>query len=517
MLYAVLGPVALIAIIVWRSRSNRALAFTILLVASLAGSLASFMLFLAKDNFYFYIVYRHFGIREGIWNYLLGSPVYQSTIVRAINVFSSLFAYSCLGFSISFASFLRGPAKNRLLAAAAIFPVLQVIIYDPGLYERFYLAAYPDWVSAIFLAAAKAYVHAATQAIGIAYFAASLGILAAVLIRSAKLPEARGSLASVLACELFMIALYCHYLGWAPDFLLDVSKIGGFARYRSVFLSNTSSSYLFYQLYFCASVVFMALFLYSYLRAERRTRSMSAAIERDFDSAVLVSRVFAHFIKNELLCMETDLETIEAAAAPGSRTQAAAARLIERRKAIYARLSDIQGALRRHSLLLVPLPIDRPIRAALETAGDKLEGVEVELELPPEPPLVPLDEPYFVEALVQLLANSAEAMKGERRLIRIVVDETSAWAVVSVSDTGSGIAPEDMKKIFTPFYSTKPSTTNWGLGLSLCHTIISAHGGRIHAMSELGKGTIFRILLPRDKRRKGPWKTGGSRSSSRKT
>ena len=66
--------------------------------------------------------------------------------------------------------------------------------------------------------------------------------------------------------------------------------------------------------------------------------------------------------------------------------------------------------------------------------------------------------------------------------------------VVTLQDTGCGISPENLSKIFQPFFTTK--ITGTGLGLSICHKLVTAHGGTLDVESDLGKGTAFSIYLP---------------------
>ena len=73
-------------------------------------------------------------------------------------------------------------------------------------------------------------------------------------------------------------------------------------------------------------------------------------------------------------------------------------------------------------------------------------------------------------------------------------DANEVW--VEISDSGSGIAPDDLKHIFEPFYTTKPQGVGTGLGLSVSYGIVSQHGGRIETSSTLGKGTCMRVVLP---------------------
>ena len=68
---------------------------------------------------------------------------------------------------------------------------------------------------------------------------------------------------------------------------------------------------------------------------------------------------------------------------------------------------------------------------------------------------------------------------------------------IQISDTGVGIAADQLKRIFDPFYTTKAVGMGTGLGLSLSYGIVEKHRGRIEVQSEVGKGTTFRIVLPR--------------------
>jgi two-component system NtrC family sensor kinase len=68
---------------------------------------------------------------------------------------------------------------------------------------------------------------------------------------------------------------------------------------------------------------------------------------------------------------------------------------------------------------------------------------------------------------------------------------------IIVEDNGSGIAPENLERIFNPFFTTKPPGKGTGLGLSVCHAIIDAMGGSINVTSEPGNGTTFVISLPK--------------------
>jgi two-component system NtrC family sensor kinase len=80
--------------------------------------------------------------------------------------------------------------------------------------------------------------------------------------------------------------------------------------------------------------------------------------------------------------------------------------------------------------------------------------------------------------------------------LTISTEREDSYVVVTISDTGVGIAEEHLPKIFDPFFTTKEVGEGTGLGLSICHGIVKEHGGSIEVESEVGKGSTFRVKLP---------------------
>jgi two-component system NtrC family sensor kinase len=82
--------------------------------------------------------------------------------------------------------------------------------------------------------------------------------------------------------------------------------------------------------------------------------------------------------------------------------------------------------------------------------------------------------------------------------IRVTAAATEERLTISITDDGCGIAPENMDKIFNPFFTTKPTGQGTGLGLSLCHNLVQGMGGDIVVESEPGHGATFTVRLPRN-------------------
>jgi two-component system NtrC family sensor kinase len=115
-------------------------------------------------------------------------------------------------------------------------------------------------------------------------------------------------------------------------------------------------------------------------------------------------------------------------------------------------------------------------------------------------PLVRGNAARLCQVFLNLLINAAHAIPSgqvDRNEIKLIAREhPNDRVVVEVSDSGCGIPPENLERIFRPFFTTKPAGVGSGLGLSVCQRIITAHGGDITVESVVGRGTTFRILLP---------------------
>jgi CheY-like chemotaxis protein len=115
-------------------------------------------------------------------------------------------------------------------------------------------------------------------------------------------------------------------------------------------------------------------------------------------------------------------------------------------------------------------------------------------------PFVQANESRLGQAFLNLLLNAAQAIpegaSGDHEVAVTVCSEAGGWVVVEIRDTGVGIPAEHLSRIFEPFFTTKAVGEGTGLGLSVCHGIVTGLGGRIQVESEPGEGTVFRVLLP---------------------
>jgi two-component system NtrC family sensor kinase len=163
------------------------------------------------------------------------------------------------------------------------------------------------------------------------------------------------------------------------------------------------------------------------------------------------------------------------------------------------RLSEITDSYLRF-VRLPRLKLEREdlaalVSSAMEFARAELAqaGIALQLQISPDLPEIAADENQLRQALLNLLRNAKEAMPGGGR-IHVALDTRERGRVtVSVADTGGGIPPEHVERVFEPFFSTKAKGT--GLGLALVQQILNEHGGRIEVESS-EKGTTFLLSFP---------------------
>lgn len=141
-----------------------------------------------------------------------------------------------------------------------------------------------------------------------------------------------------------------------------------------------------------------------------------------------------------------------------------------------------------------------------EQLGARVSEVDIQIESA-EHPAVYFDPFLMQQVVVNLLSNAADAItersrklkhEGAENMEREIFLRTSfneSTFAIEVQDSGEGISPEAIARIFDPFMTTK--TTGTGLGLAICHSIVRAHGGEIEVESEPGRGSVFRVVLPR--------------------
>ena len=141
--------------------------------------------------------------------------------------------------------------------------------------------------------------------------------------------------------------------------------------------------------------------------------------------------------------------------------------------------------------------IEEVVGTALSRVEDQLGGREVQLQIPADLPLVPLDALSIEQVMINLIENAIKYSPPDSPIV-IHAEARPGEAIVSVMDRGRGIAPGEETRIFEKFYRTKSDRDpgGIGLGLAICRAIVTSHGGTIVALPREGGGAILRFMLP---------------------
>jgi signal transduction histidine kinase len=165
------------------------------------------------------------------------------------------------------------------------------------------------------------------------------------------------------------------------------------------------------------------------------------------------------------------------------------------------RCKKIIGALLDFSRTRPPEVRSTDLNALCENAADllghqmRLKQVRLDLRLQPGLTRLQADEGQLRQVLVGLLMNALDASTASGT-VRVETAREGDEVRLLIADEGTGISPENLDKVFTPFFTTKPPGRGTGLGLAVCHGVVTAHGGRIELQSEVGRGTQVSVLLP---------------------
>jgi PAS domain S-box-containing protein len=161
-------------------------------------------------------------------------------------------------------------------------------------------------------------------------------------------------------------------------------------------------------------------------------------------------------------------------------------------------IRDLLDFARRERYELAPTDINETIQRTLALMGHELGSRSISLQFDPalDLPAINASQDHLQGVWLNLLINAIDAIDQGPGKISIRTQKTEDSVQVLVSDSGQGISPEKLSRIFEPFYTTKEPGRGTGLGLSVCHQTVTRHGGQILINSQENVGTTFTVILP---------------------
>lgn len=153
---------------------------------------------------------------------------------------------------------------------------------------------------------------------------------------------------------------------------------------------------------------------------------------------------------------------------------------------------------RQHQVEAQEIDLNALVESIIETEKqhDAYQGIDIQLVLDPSLPTIHADPTQLRTVFINLLSNAVDAMSYSGTITIKTTPTPTDMVTVSVKDTGEGIPPENLSKIYTPFFTTKPVGKGTGLGLAITYGVVKMHRGQINVDSQVGMGTTFTITLP---------------------
>ena len=228
-------------------------------------------------------------------------------------------------------------------------------------------------------------------------------------------------------------------------------------------------------------------------------------LERQIRVANQAVRLAFHSFKNRFLAvqMAMDLALLRLEQIAGGEAEGVKAKIREARGICQDALAHLDVLQVQAGRLRIN-PADWSLEALWEEAasrfGTRLEGVAVFIRHR-EPDLrIRGDREHLAAVLENLIQNALDALAQREGgffgpCLWVETGREYEWAYIRITDNGPGIPRENLRKIFRPFFTTKPAKSNWGMGLAYCHRVLKAHGGFINLHSRPGRGTTVEVVL----------------------
>ena len=247
----------------------------------------------------------------------------------------------------------------------------------------------------------------------------------------------------------------------------------------------------------------------------RRSEQQTIESER-LNALTLLAAGVAHEIGNPLNSLNIHLQLIEREARKhdGAELQES----VEVARAEVNRLDSIitqfLRAIRPTRPQLRPENVNSIVEEAVRFFAPEIKDrdIVVEQELRSDLPLIDIDRDQMKQAFYNVIKNSFEAMKS-RGILRIRTNKDDSHVIIKFTDTGGGISPDNLSRVFEPYFTTKASGT--GLGLLIVRRIVREHGGEMSIESSEGKGLSLMIRLPHIDKRVRMLEAGDAKSSAR--
>lgn len=455
----------------------------------------SMILYLSKDTYYYNVVNNYFSLPKIVWKYLMFINISKDIIQRLLNLSTLAVIFFGYSFSTSYQVKTMLNIWRNIRRIVLIVLLFQLIMYDPFVQYQLYMFCYPKYVSLGQITAIKEIFHGVTVIINIGIILFSILELFYTYKKVYFLHFLRSYFIGEVVCYTLIMISYIIIFWFSPMFLIKISKIANYVSYLSVPLSSNQFIYSAFPYFLLITTLLCAFCVYEIASIKRKIKNKEFSISKQIDAADTTSKIFCHYMKNELLAIQTQIEGLQIT----TENEVEIQDVLGRCNNLYNRLNIIHRSTKTSQLNLVETDMTMLVNNMIKHMKSDFQNCLVTTQIDSDIPLVMIDSNYFEQAIKNIIENALDSMETIpllQRKITIGLQYISNWVILSIEDTGIGMSENNRKKIFTPFYSSKPITKHWGVGLALTHKIIMAHEGKLEVESHENKGTNFKIFLP---------------------
>lgn len=339
----------------------------------------------------------------------------------------------------------------------------------------------------------------------------ALYVLAAFLLlvheyRSITIPYCRKQFRYIMLFLISIGIMYCFYFRQDPIQVYQMYS-AEYLRYGGVLYFGQTGASISRMILFSVLTTLFGCFGFLNLRTysimTREEKNGELMIQKQFDMASKGISVFVHGMKNQLLSNRVLGEKLKEELQKEELDRERIAQYVDMISDINGtmlkRMEELYRSIKSNALTLLPVDCQKVAEKTLDRFHEKYPDVEVQVEILTEDQVL-ADMSHLSEALNNLLANGYEAILEagrEKPELKVRVYEERLYVTFEISDNGKGMSRQVQKKIFDPFYTSKNTNNNWGMGLYYVRQIVKSHFGMLRLESTEGIGTRFFVEIPK--------------------
>ncbi|MBL7950270.1 MAG: CHASE3 domain-containing protein [Flavobacteriales bacterium] len=235
---------------------------------------------------------------------------------------------------------------------------------------------------------------------------------------------------------------------------------------------------------------------FSDITDQKRAEQINMESDR-LELTAQITRTVAHEVRNPLTNIHLAVEQVQDEVGDKKDLVDPYFAIIDRNlKRIGTLIKEMLESSRKRELKLIPCKMDDIVNNALKAVTDRLslKGMMSVVDIAPQLPEVMADCELINLAIINIAVNAVEAMEQGKGKLEFSVTRQPDAVVMEIADNGKGIPPENLQRLFEPFYSGRPG--GLGLGLTTSRSILHSHGVQLDVRSKLGTGTTFSLRFP---------------------